>query len=52
LDPFLGSGTTAAIAERYGRTFVGAEASADYRALIARRLDRERQQGVLALQTD
>ena len=30
LDPFLGSGTVAVVAERHGRSFVGAELNPDY----------------------
>ena len=32
LDPFLGSGTTAAVARRFGRSFVGIERDATYAA--------------------
>ena len=35
LDPFLGSGTTAAVARRLGRRFIGIERNADY-ARVAR----------------
>jgi DNA modification methylase len=30
LDPFIGSGTTAVVAQRLGRKFVGIESNADY----------------------
>lgn len=33
LDPFLGSGTTAAVATRLGRNWVGCELNTDYKAL-------------------
>ena len=37
LDPFLGSGTTAEVAERLGRRWFGIELSAEYTALARRR---------------
>jgi DNA modification methylase len=37
-DPFLGSGTTALVARRYGRRCVGVELNAEYAELAARRL--------------
>ena len=39
LDPFLGSGTTAAVAQRLGREYIGIELNADYEPLIRQRLD-------------
>lgn len=41
LDPYMGSGTTAIVAKRYGRAFVGAEIESDYVALATRRLSGE-----------
>ncbi len=38
LDPFLGSGTTAAVAQRLGRKFTGIECSAEYCGLAAERI--------------
>jgi site-specific DNA-methyltransferase (adenine-specific) len=38
LDPFLGSGTTALVAQRLGRRFVGIELNPDYIAMARRRL--------------
>lgn len=38
LDPFLGSGTTAAVAERHGRKWVGAEVDDAYLTMAAERL--------------
>lgn len=38
LDPFMGSGTTAAVAERLGRRWIGCELNPDYAALQADRL--------------
>jgi len=38
LDPFMGSGTTAAAAKRCGRHFVGFELNAEYCAMIEKRL--------------
>lgn len=37
-DPFLGSGTTAAVAREHGRRFIGCEVNADYAALVLARL--------------
>lgn len=41
LDPFCGSGTTAIVARRLGRRFVGIELNADYVAMSIRRIERE-----------
>ena len=38
LDPFLGSGTTAAVARAEGRRFLGCELNPDYLPLIAQRI--------------
>ena len=38
LDPFLGSGTTAAVAEQLGREYIGIELNADNEPLIRERL--------------
>ncbi len=38
-DPFMGSGTTAKMAIRLGRQYVGSEISAEYCRLIKKRLD-------------
>ncbi|MEO1328660.1 MAG: DNA methyltransferase [Pseudomonadota bacterium] len=38
LDPFLGSGTTAAVARRLGRRFIGIERDPDYAALAEARV--------------
>ena len=40
LDPFLGSGTTAAVAKRLGRRFIGIERDPAYAAAAQRRVDR------------
>ncbi|WP_041314070.1 DNA-methyltransferase [Heliomicrobium modesticaldum] len=40
LDPFMGSGTTAAVARRLGRHFIGFETNEDYVRLAMKRLDR------------
>lgn len=39
LDPFMGSGTTAAVSKRLGRNYVGIELNPDYHALINERLN-------------
>ena len=41
LDPFLGSGTTAVVAQRLGRSFVGIDCIADYCEMARQRLQRE-----------
>jgi site-specific DNA-methyltransferase (adenine-specific) len=38
LDPFMGTGTTAVVAERLGRDWLGIELSSTYRALTTKRL--------------
>jgi DNA modification methylase len=40
LDPFIGSGTTAVVAKRLGRKFIGFEVNIDYIRLGLKRLDR------------
>ena len=40
LDPFLGSGTTAAAAEELGRKWVGIELNPDYCEITKKRLAR------------
>lgn len=47
LDPFMGSGTVAAVAQRLGRRWIGAELNPDYLALQAERT----RQGGLCLET-
>ena len=39
LDPFLGSGTTAVVARKLGRRFLGIEVEADYACLAAKRVE-------------
>ncbi len=41
LDPFLGSGTTAVMARRTGRDYIGIEISDEYAVIAAERLERE-----------
>lgn len=43
LDPFLGSGTTAMVAERHGRRWLGCELNEDYGPLQQERLAKTRQ---------
>jgi len=38
LDPFMGSGTTAAVAKQHGRQYLGCELNPEYRTLIEERL--------------
>jgi site-specific DNA-methyltransferase (adenine-specific) len=38
-DPFLGSGTTAVVAKKLGRKFIGIEREADYAAVSQKRVD-------------
>lgn len=42
LDPFTGSGTTAWVAQRFGRKFVGCELNPEYISLIAKRFQQRR----------
>ena len=42
LDPFLGSGTTAVVAKKLGRHFVGVEREPDFAAVSQKRLDQTR----------
>lgn len=44
LDPFLGSGTTALVALKAGRTFVGVELNPEYAAMAERRIWQEKHQ--------
>lgn len=44
LDPFMGAGTTAVVAERLGRDWIGIDISADFARLTRRRLDHQRTQ--------
>ncbi|MCC6304065.1 MAG: site-specific DNA-methyltransferase [Rhodobacteraceae bacterium] len=51
LDPFLGSGTTAAVARALGRRFIGIERDPAYRALAAERIARVRPYEAAAVAT-
>ena len=44
LDPFMGSGTTAMVAEKYGRQWLGAELNPDYCAIAAKRIKKASEQ--------
>lgn len=39
LDPFMGSGTTARVARKYGRNFIGYELNPDYIKIINRKIE-------------
>jgi DNA modification methylase len=41
LDPFCGSGTTGAVALRYGRASIGIELNRDYAELAEKRIGQE-----------
>ena len=43
-DPFLGSGTTAVVAERLGRRWCGSEINESYAAMATKRILRAREQ--------
>lgn len=47
LDPFMGSGTTAAVAIEHGRQFIGCELNAEYKALQDERIDNAYAGGIL-----
>ena len=40
LDPFFGSGTTGAVAKRFGRDFIGIDLNARYLAKAKERIDK------------
>ena len=44
LDPFSGSGTTAAVANKHNRRWIGIDANADYSRLATARILQEQQQ--------
>lgn len=48
VDPFLGSGTTAVVAERLGRSWIGIELSPEFHALAESRIDARRVSGEAA----
>ena len=50
LDPFLGSGTTAVVAERLGRRWIGCEINPEYAAMAEKRIQRERDKLQLPLE--
>jgi len=39
LDPFMGSGTTAVVAKKLGRDFIGIELNPDYIKIAEKRID-------------
>ncbi len=51
LDPFLGTGTTGAVARRLGRQFIGIEREATYAKIAQQRISRERSLAASALKT-
>ncbi|MFA5261852.1 MAG: site-specific DNA-methyltransferase [Candidatus Omnitrophota bacterium] len=44
LDPFMGAGTVALVAEKYGRAWVGIELNPEYCGMIVNRIEPERKQ--------
>jgi len=48
LDPFMGAGTTAVVAKRLGRNFIGFEVNEDYVRLALKRLDKLTQEQFLS----
>ena len=48
LDPFMGSGTTAAVSLQHGRQFVGVELSPEYLELARRRVDQHTRKSCLS----
>jgi len=49
-DPFLGSGTTAVVAERLGRRWIGCEINEQYAAMATKRILRAREQLALPIE--
>jgi len=49
LDPFMGSGTTALVARKLGRRFVGSELNPDYVAIANKRLSQPYTPSFMAL---
>jgi DNA modification methylase len=47
LDPFMGSGTTAQVAEHLGRAFIGIEREPKYFDIACRRIEDAQRQGRL-----
>lgn len=47
LDPFMGAGTTALVAAKYGRKFAGCELNPEYAAMARKRVANEQAQGKL-----
>ena len=48
LDPFMGSGTTAAVALQHGRQYLGCELNAEYGALQAERINEAKEAAACA----
>lgn len=48
-DPFMGSGTTAVVADRLGRKFFGCDINPDYAEMALRRLEKDRAERQLEL---
>ena len=49
LDPFMGSGTTAVVARRFGRNFLGIELNPDYVRIAKKRLKKNKQPTVAGI---
>jgi len=51
-DPFIGSGTTAVVADRMGRKFFGCDINPDYVKMALERLEKDRAERQLCLKLE